>query len=178
MRAELAWREGDYAESGRGSRERCLTPSATPRRRGGSRCAPRSRPAWPGPRCSGRGTGTGAAELLEEGLDDAAAWTEHPSLATVLDASAAYLLARGRAGAERGADAERATDAERAARLLGAAHAVRGAFDESSPDAPAARDAARAALGPRAYLAAYAWASRGLGYEQAAALGRELLTAA
>jgi hypothetical protein len=42
-----------------------------------------------------------------------------------------------------------------AARLLGAAHAVRGAFDESSLDAPQARDAAREALGPAAFDAAY-----------------------
>jgi predicted ATPase/DNA-binding SARP family transcriptional activator len=45
--------------------------------------------------------------------------------------------------------------AEIAARLLGAAHAVRGAFDESSLDAPHARDAARETLGPVAFGAAY-----------------------
>ena len=45
--------------------------------------------------------------------------------------------------------------AELAARLLGAAHAVRGAFDESSLDAPQARAAARDTLGPAAFDAAY-----------------------
>jgi hypothetical protein len=56
------------------------------------------------------------------------------------------------------ADAAPAVTAERAeiaARLLGAAHAVRGAFDESSLDAPAARNAARQTLGPVAFDAAY-----------------------
>jgi predicted ATPase/DNA-binding SARP family transcriptional activator len=48
-----------------------------------------------------------------------------------------------------------ADQAELAARLLGAAHAVRGAFDESSLDAPQARDAARTALGQAAFDAAY-----------------------
>jgi hypothetical protein len=81
----------------------------------------------------------------------------------VLDACAAYLLARGGGN-----------DPELAAGLLGAAHAVRGAFDESSPDARPARDAAQAALGPRAYLAAYA-SARSLGYEQAVALARAAL---
>ena len=163
MRAELAWREGDYAES-----VRCAATML-------DALGDTQAPWWQSLRAQVKarlaaallrqGNRDRCGELLEEALDDAAAWTEHPSLATVRDASAAYLLARG-GGA----------DAERAARLLGAAHAVRGAFDESSPDAPAARDAARAVLGPRAYLAAYA-SSRGLGYEQAAALGREALAA-
>jgi len=38
--------------------------------------------------------------------------------------------------------------AELAATLLGVAHSMRGCFDEGSLDAPAARDAARALLGP------------------------------
>jgi len=41
------------------------------------------------------------------------------------------------------------------ATLLGAAHAVRGCFDESSLDAPAVRDAVRAALGAEEFGAAY-----------------------
>ena len=40
-------------------------------------------------------------------------------------------------------------------KLLGAAHSVRGAFNESSLDAPAARAAARHALGEPAFGAAY-----------------------
>jgi len=39
--------------------------------------------------------------------------------------------------------------------LLGIAHSVRGCFDESSLDAPAARDAARARLGQDEFGAAY-----------------------
>ena len=163
MKAELAWREGDYAESARCAAAVLAVVSDL------------QAPWWQSLRAQVKARRAAAllrqgnrdrcGELLGEALDDAAAWTEHPALATVLDACAAYLLARGRGA-----------DAERAGRLLGAAHAVRGAFDESSPDAPAARDAARAALGPRAYLAAYA-SSRDLGYEQAVALAREALAA-
>jgi len=163
MRAELAWLEGDYAASARCAAAVLAT------------VADAQAPWWEALRAQVKARLAAAllkqgeldqcGELLGEALEAAAAWTEHPALATVLDACAAYLLARGRAA-----------DAERAARLLGAAHAVRGAFDESSPDAPAARDAARAALGSRAYLAAYA-SSRDLSYEQAAALGREALAA-
>jgi hypothetical protein len=163
MRAELAWREGDYAESARSSVAVLTAVGGAPA------------PWWQSLRAQVKarlaaallkqGDEDRCGELLGEALDDAAAWTEHPALAAVLDACAAYLLARGRGG-----------DPARAAALLGAAHAVRGAFDESSPDAPPARDAARAALGPGAYQAAYA-ASRDLGYQQAAALARDALAA-
>jgi hypothetical protein len=64
--------------------------------------------------------------------------------------------------------------AELAARLLGAAHGVRGAFDESSPDAPQARAAARDTLGDAAFEAAYQSAA-GLTYEASIALARETL---
>jgi len=163
MRAELAWREGDFAES--------ASSAAAVLAAVGSAQAP----WWQSLRAQVKarlaaallklGEEDRCGELLGEALDAAAAWAEHPALAAVLDACAAYLLARARDG-----------DAERAARLLGAAHAVRGAFDESSPDAPPARDAARAALGPPAYLAAYE-SSRDLGYEQAVALARAALAA-
>jgi predicted ATPase/DNA-binding winged helix-turn-helix (wHTH) protein len=163
MRAEIAWREGDYAESARCAAVVLAAVDAA------------QAPWWEALRAQAKARMAAAllkqgeqdqcGELLGEALDAAAAWTEHPALAAVLDACAAYLLARGRGG-----------DPERAARLLGAAHAVRGAFDESSPDAPPARDAARAALGPGAYQAAYA-ASRDLGYQQAAALARDALAA-
>ena len=161
MRAELAWREGDYAESAR-----CATAVLAV-------VGDLQAPWWQSLRAQVKarlaaallkqGDGGRCGELLGEALDDSVAWTDHPALAAVLDACAVYLLARD-------------GDPRLAARLLGAAHAVRGAFDESSPDAPPARDAARAALGPRAYLAAYA-SSRDLGYEQAAALGRAALAA-
>jgi predicted ATPase/DNA-binding SARP family transcriptional activator len=95
-------------------------------------------------------------DLLAQALRAAGDWVEHPPLAAVLDALAAYVLRRGQAG-----------DAELAAVLLGAAHAVRGAFDESSLDAPAARAAARRALGEPAFDAAYA---RGREHTRAAAL--------
>jgi predicted ATPase/DNA-binding SARP family transcriptional activator len=161
MRAELAWREGDYAASAR-----CA--AAVLAVLGGAQA-----PWWQSLRAQvtarlaaallKQGDRDRCGELLGEAVDAAAAFTDHPALATVLDACAAYVLARDRDGAP-----------ELAAGLLGAAHAVRGAFDESSLDAPPAREAARAALGPRAYLAAYA-ASRDLGYEQAVTLAREAL---
>ena len=100
--------------------------------------------------------------LLAEAIDAAASWQEHPALAAVLDACAVYVLAENTGSA-----------AERAARLLGAAHATRGAFDESSLDAPPARAASRAALGPPAFEAAYT-SNGDLGYEAATALARAL----
>jgi predicted ATPase/DNA-binding SARP family transcriptional activator len=161
MRAELAWREGDYAESARCAAALLAVVSDLQAPWWHSlRAQVKVRLAAALLKQGDRGT---CGELLGEALDDAVAWTDHPALAAVLDACAAHLLARD-------------GDPRLAARLLGAAHAVRGAFDESSPDAPPARDAARAALGPRAYQAAYA-SSRDLGYEQAAALGREALAA-
>jgi predicted ATPase/DNA-binding SARP family transcriptional activator len=109
-----------------------------------------------------QGDAGGCADLLAAALDAAAAWVEHPTLAVVLDACARYAL--------------HADDAELAARLLGAAHAVRGAFDESSPDAPRARRAASARLGLPAFDAAYGSAAD-LGYDTALAFAREALSA-
>jgi len=62
--------------------------------------------------------------------------------------------------------------AERAAVLLGAAHSIRGAFDHSSLDAPAARDSARQALGEAEFEAAYQ-RGRDLCYEEAIALAED-----
>jgi predicted ATPase/DNA-binding SARP family transcriptional activator len=112
------------------------------------------------------------AQLLRESLDAAAGWWEHPALATLLDACAVYALSRGRHDAD-----GHAADAEQAARLLGAAHAIRGAFDESSLDAPPARAQARETLGQEAFAAAYESALTS-GYESALALARELISAA
>src|SRR5262249_42724859 len=112
-----------------------------------------------------QGDWAASAALLGEALEAAAAWWEHPALAAVLDACAAHL-------ADRAADG----DPSRAAALLGAAHAIRGAFDESSLDAPQARENVRAALGPAAFSAAYD-SARGLGYDPAVALAREALAA-
>jgi hypothetical protein len=64
--------------------------------------------------------------------------------------------------------------AELAAGLLGAGHAVRGAFDESSVDAPAARAAVRDALGTAAFDAACR-SARDVSYETAIALARNAL---
>ena len=66
-----------------------------------------------------------------------------PALAAVLDACASYGVARRPAVLTARVTATAPSGPRVAARLLGAAHAVRGAFDESSLDAPAARDAAR-----------------------------------
>jgi predicted ATPase/DNA-binding SARP family transcriptional activator len=111
------------------------------------------------------------ARFLTESLDAAASWWEHPSLAAVLDACAVYALGRDALG-----DADRAAAAGQAARLLGAAHAIRGAFDESSLDAPPTRARAREILGPEAFTAAYE-STLASTYESAIALVRELLPA-
>ena len=153
MRAELAWRAGDLAGVTR-SCEALLTTI------GGLRAGwwqslrahLKTRLAMVAlaqddlPRCR---------DLLGEALRAVTSWVEHPTLGLVIDAIAAYVL-------RRDADA----GAELAATLLGAAHAVRGAFDESSLDAPSARAAARAALGEPAFETAYA-SGRALGYETA-----------
>jgi len=95
-------------------------------------------------------------ELLAAALPAAAGWVESPPLAAVIDAAAAFALARdGRDGAEA------------AATLLGAAHTVRGAFDESSLVAPRARETARRMLGDAAFEAAY---SRGRELDRAEVL--------
>jgi predicted ATPase/DNA-binding SARP family transcriptional activator len=112
------------------------------------------------------------AQLLTESVDATATWREHPTLAAVLDACAVYLLRR-----DHDDQGNRAAAAEQAARLLGAAHAIRGAFDEASLDAPPARAAARETLGTEAFAAVYESALAST-YESAVALARELLPAA
>jgi hypothetical protein len=109
------------------------------------------------------------AQLLTESLDATAAWREHPALATALDACAVYALSRDPHG-----EGNRTAIAGQAARLLGAAHAIRGAFDESSLDAPSARKAARETLGEEAFDAAYESALTST-YESALAVAREAL---
>jgi predicted ATPase len=84
-----------------------------------------------------------ARALLADALRDALDWVELPPLADVIDAVAVLALQPGGPGREA------------AAVLLGAAHSIRGCFDESSLDAPAARDAARARLGADEFAAAY-----------------------
>jgi hypothetical protein len=96
-------------------------------------------------------------------VDAAANWVEHPTLAAVLDACAVYAQTR--------ADNP---DPELSARLLGAAAGIRGAFDESSLDAPRARESAIADLGEDRFKAAYDSAFTST-YESAAALARSAL---
>jgi predicted ATPase/DNA-binding SARP family transcriptional activator len=89
------------------------------------------------------GDGARGRTLLADALRDALDWVELPPLADVVDAIAVVAVQRGGPGAEC------------AAVLLGAAHSIRGCFDESSLDAPAARGAARARLGADEFAVAY-----------------------
>jgi predicted ATPase/DNA-binding SARP family transcriptional activator len=94
--------------------------------------------------------------LLAEALDLAAEWVERPVLAAVFDAIAVLVQhpAQPERLPERLPDPREA--AKLAATLLGAAHSLRGCFNEGSLDAPVARDAAGALLGEPAFHAAYA----------------------
>jgi tetratricopeptide (TPR) repeat protein len=95
-----------------------------------------------------QGDQTRCRELLTSALGTAAAWVERPALAAVFDAIAVFVLRSvGPAGPSESVGL--------AATLLGAAHTIRGAFDESSLDAPGARDAARGVLGESGFDAAY-----------------------
>ncbi len=162
QRAELAWREGDLA----GVTRCCMAILGT--------LENMPAPWWQSLRAQikarlamvalAQGDLAGSRDLLDEALAAVTAWVEHPSLAVVLDAVAACVLTR-----------DRDDDAVLAARLLGASHSVRGAFDESSLDAPPARAAARAALGDPAFAAAYE-AGRELGYTESLSSARDALT--
>jgi len=178
MRAELAWLAGDYA----GAAECCAAVLAV--------IKDHAAPWWHALRAQvnarfamavlRQGDAALCLDLLGQAVDAAAAWQEHPALAFVLDACAEYVIHRGDDGARLAAElraprlAAELLAPRLAAELLGAAHAVRGAFDESSLDAPAAREAARRALGDQAFDAAYQ-SSRGLSYEAALALARAAL---
>jgi predicted ATPase len=170
MLAELASRAGDYAEAARCC-EAVLTTIAghTARWWQSLRAVVKARLAVAVLR---QGQPERCARLLTESLDATAAWREHPALATLLDACAVYALRPDPPGQGEAP----AAVAARAARLLGAAHAIRGAFDESSLDAPPARAQARETLGPEAFSAAYESALTST-YESALALARELLPA-
>jgi hypothetical protein len=80
--------------------------------------------------------------LLATALRTATGWVELPPVADVIDAIAVLAQHSGEC-------------ATAVATLLGAAHAVRGCFDEGGLDAPAVRDAARAVLGADGFQAAY-----------------------
>jgi predicted ATPase/DNA-binding SARP family transcriptional activator len=102
-------------------------------------------------------------DLLADALPAAAGWVENPPLAAVIDSVAAAVVTRDGA-------------ADVAATLLGAAHTVRGAFDESSPVAPRARETARRALGDAAFDGAYS-RGRELDRDSALALAGQALAA-
>jgi predicted ATPase/DNA-binding SARP family transcriptional activator len=89
--------------------------------------------------------------LLSAALRDASDWVELPPLAAVIDVIALAVLG----GAARPPVPRSPSRAALAATLLGAAHSMRSCFDESCPDARAARDAASDILGPAGFQAAY-----------------------
>jgi len=157
MRAEIAWRSGDMDDV---SRCCAFVLDGIKHVRAawwqGLRAQVRSREAMVALVC---GDAARSRVLLREALSAATGWVERPPLATVIDAMAAYVLDG---------------DPARAAVLLGAAHAVRGAFDESSLDAPGVRAAARTRLGSADFEAAYQ-RGRDLSREQAIALAGEVL---
>jgi hypothetical protein len=94
--------------------------------------------------------------LLAAALQTATSWVELPPVADVIDAIAVLAQQSGEC-------------ATAAATLFGAAHAIRGCFDEGSLDASAVRDAARARLGAEEFEAAYE-RGRGLSRDDVLAL--------
>lgn len=138
VRAELYWREGDMAAAVRC----CMRELAW--------LEEKPSPWWNGMRALLQtrlarlvfedGEEARCRVLLATALRTAADWVERPVLAGVIDAIAVLTLR---------------DDAALTAALLGAAHNVRGAFDEGSLDAPPARDAVRGVLGATGFEAAY-----------------------
>jgi predicted ATPase/DNA-binding SARP family transcriptional activator len=146
VRAELHWREGDMAEAARS----CAKILAWLDQKqsswwDGNRAQVQARLAMVVLR---EGDQRQCGKVLAAALGTAADWLERPALAAVLDAIAVFALQVGGAAGSR-------EQAVLAVTLLGAAHTMRGAFDEGSLDAPAARDAARSLLGQAAFQAAY-----------------------
>jgi ATP/maltotriose-dependent transcriptional regulator MalT len=143
VRADLHWQEGDMAAAALSCAKALAWVEA------------RQSPWWDGMRAQlqarlamvvlREGDETRCRELLAGALGTAADWVERPALAAVIDAIAAFALQ----------DDGPRRDAVLAATLLGAAHTIRGAFDEGSLDAPGARDAARGMLGGAGFDAAY-----------------------
>jgi predicted ATPase len=182
IRAEIAWRTGDLAEV-----TRCCAKAL-------DRLKDVQATWWQGLRAQVKARLALVAhvssdpertrQLLQEALTAAQGWVERPPLAVVIDTVAAYVAAGGTTcsvcspfqracpGGSPGLSPSEA--AERAATLLGAAHAVRGAFDEGAADAPAVRAAVREVLGVDAFDAAYQ-RGRGLSQEEAIALVRGLV---
>jgi predicted ATPase/DNA-binding SARP family transcriptional activator len=165
VRAELHWREGDMAQAARS----CAKILAWLDQKqsswwDGNRAQVQARLAMVVLR---EGDRRQCAEVLAAALGTAADWLERPALAAVIDAIAVCALqADGASGA-----AGSREQAVLAATLLGAAHTIRGAFDEGSLDAPAARDTARSLLGPATFRAAYE-RGRGVARDEALTLAR------
>jgi len=160
VKAELAWLRGDLGEAGQIARQldaRMASKDTT--MIGSFRAQAQNRRALvdirSGNFADGRAGLASALRLARDSMDQSA-------LAVVMDGVAAAGL---------WTDASR-SGAERAAVLLGAAHSLRGAFDQSSLDAPEARDTARQALGEAGFEAAYE-RGRGLGHEEAFALAED-----
>ena len=137
---EIAWRAGDLAEAER----RCAAAAAGIEAGQitwyqGMRAQAEARLAMV---VLARGDADRSREHLGAAMAAARDWVELPPLAAVIDAVAALALQ---------ADEE----PELAATLLGAAHSIRGAFDESSLVAPRVRGTARHALGDAGFDTAY-----------------------
>ncbi|HLK77278.1 MAG TPA: BTAD domain-containing putative transcriptional regulator [Streptosporangiaceae bacterium] len=149
VRAELHWQSGDMAAASSNC-ERVL-----------AWLDQKESPWWDGMRAQLEarlamvvlrgGDQARSRELLAAALRTAVAWVERPALAAVIDAIAVIAL---QAGEPAGPD-DSPESAVLAATLLGAAHTIRGAFDEGSLDAPGVRSAARALLGEAGFDAAY-----------------------
>jgi predicted ATPase/DNA-binding SARP family transcriptional activator len=140
VRAELLYREGDTAAAGR----TCSGLLA--------HMAERQSSWWYGVQAMiqarlalttlADGDEARCRALLAEALRTATSWVELPPVADVIDAIAVLAQHSGEC-------------ATAVATLLGAAHAVRGCFDEGGLDAPAVRDSVRAALGADEFGVAY-----------------------
>jgi predicted ATPase/DNA-binding SARP family transcriptional activator len=160
IKAELAWLRGDLAEAGQIARQldaRMAGKDTT--MIGNFRAQAQNRSALADIRCGNLTDGrAGLASALRLARDS----KDLSALAVVMDGVAAAAL---------WTDASR-SGAERAAVLLGAAHSLRGAFDQSSLDAPGARDTARQALGEAGFEAAYQ-RGRALGRAEAFALAED-----
>jgi predicted ATPase/DNA-binding SARP family transcriptional activator len=160
IRAELAWLQGDIAEAGSITRRLdAWMASKNVSMIWSFRAQALNRAALADIRSGDIATGRAR---LAEALRLARESKDCSSVAVVVDGVAAAVVQAddGPAGAER------------AAVLLGAAHAIRGVFDHSSLDAPAARDAARRVLGDAAFDEAYR-RGRELGYPDALALAED-----
>jgi predicted ATPase len=143
IQAELAWLGGDLAECVRISSELDALMAS----KGSPMIWPfRAQAINRGALASIRtGNVTGGRARLAEALRLAADSQDLAAVAIVVDGIAAAMLWTGTSR----------SGAEQAAILLGAAHSIRGAFDHSSLDAPAARDAARERLGQADFDGAY-----------------------